>query len=155
MIKRSFIGLIKPRMIYKTIELTPPEPEKIPVPKQATLLLNEHYDPFGRKNAVMLKKGDPIKTGQKLALYEDSDAYVVSSVTGTRRVGISTSTVGMLRKMKRLTNNFPPSQKNLLWRQLKIFWLLSPVTFRTLSFRSIDHRHPLTPLLSAVLTGIC
>ena len=83
MIKRSFIGLIKPRMRYKTIELTPPEPEKIPVPMKATLLLNERYDPFGRNKPVLFKKGDPVKTGQKLVLYEDSDAYVVSSVTGT------------------------------------------------------------------------
>jgi electron transport complex protein RnfC len=83
MIKRSLIGLIKPRMTYQAIELTPPEPETIPIPKQATLLLSEPYDPFGQKKSVQLKKGDPIKTGQKLALYEDSDAYVISSVTGT------------------------------------------------------------------------
>jgi electron transport complex protein RnfC len=83
MIKKSFFGLIKPRMIYQAIELKPPEPEKIPTPKQATLLLSEPYDPFGQKKSVQLKKGDPIKTGQKLALYEDSVAYVVSSVTGT------------------------------------------------------------------------
>ncbi|MGA8179206.1 MAG: 4Fe-4S dicluster domain-containing protein [Desulfobacterales bacterium] len=83
MIKRSFIGLIKPRMMYQAIELTSPEAEKMPVPKQVTLLLNEPYDSFGRKQSVQLKKGDPVKTGQKLAPYEDSDAYVVSSVTGT------------------------------------------------------------------------
>jgi H+/Na+-translocating ferredoxin:NAD+ oxidoreductase subunit C len=83
MIKRSFIGLIKPRMRYQAIEQKPPEAEKMPVPKQVTLLLNEPYDPFGREQSVQLKKGDPVKTGQKLSLYEDSDAYVVSSVTGT------------------------------------------------------------------------
>jgi electron transport complex protein RnfC len=83
MIKRSFIGLIKPRMMYQPIELTSPEAEKMPAPKQVTLLLNESYDPFSRKQSVQLKKDDPVKTGQKLALYEDSDAYVISSVTGT------------------------------------------------------------------------
>ena len=83
MIKRSFIGLMKPRMRYQTIELTPPEPRKIPAPKQVTLFLNEPYDPFGPKKSPQLKKGDPVKTGQKLALYEDSDAYVLSSATGT------------------------------------------------------------------------
>jgi electron transport complex protein RnfC len=83
MIKRSFIGLIKPRMMYQAIELRPPEPEKMPTPKQVMLLLNEPYDPFGQKKAVQIKKGDPIKTGQKLSLYKDSDAYVVSSATGT------------------------------------------------------------------------
>ena len=83
MIKRSFFALTKPRMTYQAIELTPPEPEKIPTPKQATLLLNEPYDPFGQKKSVQLKKGDPVKTGQKLSLYEDSDVYAISSVTGT------------------------------------------------------------------------
>jgi electron transport complex protein RnfC len=83
MIKKSFFGLIKPRMIYQAIELTPPEPELIPITKQATLLLSEPYDPFAREKSVQFKKGDPVKTGQKLALYEDSDAYVISTVTGT------------------------------------------------------------------------
>ncbi|MGW8326083.1 MAG: 4Fe-4S dicluster domain-containing protein, partial [Desulfobacterales bacterium] len=35
------------------------------------------------KKSVQIKKGDPVKTGQKLSLYEDSNAYVISSVTGT------------------------------------------------------------------------
>ncbi len=83
MIKRSFFALTKPRMTYQAIELTPPEPKKIPTPKQAMLLLNEPYDSFGQKKSAQLKKGDPVKTGQKLTLYENSDAYVVSSVTGT------------------------------------------------------------------------
>jgi H+/Na+-translocating ferredoxin:NAD+ oxidoreductase subunit C len=83
MIKRSFIGLIKPRMMYQAIETTPPEPKKMTAPRQVTLLLNEPYDPFGQKKSVQLKKGDPIKTGQKLSIYKDSNAYAVSSVTGT------------------------------------------------------------------------
>ncbi len=82
MIKRFFIGLTKPRLSYQAIEQTPPVPEKMPVPKHATLLLYGLYDPFGQKKSALLKKGDPVKTGQKLCLYEDSDAYVVSSVTG-------------------------------------------------------------------------
>jgi electron transport complex protein RnfC len=82
MIKRSFFALTKPRMTYQAIELTPPEPEIITTPKQATLFLNEPYTPFDQKKSVLFKKGDPVKTGQKLSLYEDSDAYVISSVTG-------------------------------------------------------------------------
>jgi len=82
MIKRSFFALTKPRMAYKAIEMTPPEPKKISTPKQATLFLNEPYTPFDQKKSVQFKKGDPVKTGQKLSLYEDSDAYVISSVTG-------------------------------------------------------------------------
>ena len=83
MIKRSFFALTKPRMAYKAIEMTPPEPKKISTPKQATLFLDEPYTPFDQKKSVQFKKGDPVKTGQKLSLYEDSDAYVISSATGT------------------------------------------------------------------------
>jgi electron transport complex protein RnfC len=70
-------------MTYQAIELTPPDPKKIPTPKQATLLLNEPFNPFGQKKSVQLKKGDPVNTGQKLSLYEDSNTYMVSTVTGT------------------------------------------------------------------------
>jgi electron transport complex protein RnfC len=83
MIKRSFIGLAKPRIEYEALDVTLPEPKKIPTSKNITLLLNETYEPFGIKNAVLLKKDDSVKTGQKLCLYEGSDDYVISSVTGT------------------------------------------------------------------------
>lgn len=83
MIKRSFVGLIKPRLTYPVIELTPLEPEKISIPKHVTLLLNEPFEPFVQKKSALLKTGDAVKTGQKLVLYEDSTSYVVSTVTGT------------------------------------------------------------------------
>jgi electron transport complex protein RnfC len=83
MIKRSFIGLAKPRIEYEALDLTVPEPKIIPTSKKVTLLLNQAYEPFGKKNAVLLKKGDTVKTGQKLSLYEGSDVYVISSVTGS------------------------------------------------------------------------
>jgi len=83
MIKRSFIGLAKPRIEYEALDVTLPEPEKIPTSKKVTLLLNETYEPFGNKNNLLLKKDDSVKTGQKLCLYDGSDAYVISSVTGT------------------------------------------------------------------------
>lgn len=82
MIKKSFVGLIKPRLAYQTIEQTPPEPEKISTPKCITLLLNEAYDPLAQKNSALINKGDAVKTGQKLSLRLESSAYVISSVTG-------------------------------------------------------------------------
>jgi len=83
MIKRSFIGLAKPRIVYEALDVTVPEPKIIPTSKKVTLLLNEIYDPFGQKKAALLKENDSVKTGQKLSLYDGSDAYVISSVTGT------------------------------------------------------------------------
>jgi Na+-translocating ferredoxin:NAD+ oxidoreductase subunit C len=83
MIKKPFISLAKPRIEYEALNVTLPEPQKIPTPKKVTLLLNEPYEPFGKKKSVLLKKDDTVKTGQKLSLYDGSDAYVISSVTGT------------------------------------------------------------------------
>jgi electron transport complex protein RnfC len=83
MIKRSFIGLAKPRIEYEALDLTVPEPKIIPTSKKVMLLLDQAYEPFGKKNTVLLKKGDTVKTGQKLTLYEGSDVYVTSSATGS------------------------------------------------------------------------
>jgi electron transport complex protein RnfC len=77
MIKRSFIGLLKPRLEYGSVAETP-SLMQIPTPKEITLLSN---CPFDKKN-LLLKKKETVKTGQKLLLYKESDEYVVSSVTG-------------------------------------------------------------------------
>lgn len=80
MIKRSFIGLAKPWMEYEALDITQPEPKKIPTSKKATLLLGRPYD---HKDSILFNIGDKVKTGQKLSYSEDSDAYVISTVTGT------------------------------------------------------------------------
>jgi len=77
MIKRSFIGLLKPRLEYGSIEDTP-SLKQIPTSKEITLLSNCPFD----KKKLLLKKKAAVKTGQKLLLYKESDEYVVSSVTG-------------------------------------------------------------------------
>lgn len=77
MIKRSFIGLSKPRLEYGSLEDTP-YLKQIPTSKEVTLLSN---CPFDKKN-LLLKKNATVKTGQKLLLYNEKDGYVVSSVTG-------------------------------------------------------------------------
>jgi len=79
MIKRSFICLSKPRIEYELIGSNEMELSGIPVPKMVTLLLN---DPLTHKD-TLFQVGDSVKTGQKLSLAEDSDSYVISSVTGT------------------------------------------------------------------------
>lgn len=77
MIKRSFIGLLKPRLEYGSIEDTP-SLKQIPTSKEITLLSNCPFD----KKKLLLKKRATVKTGQKLLLYKESDEYIVSSVTG-------------------------------------------------------------------------
>ncbi|RZB34305.1 MAG: Na+-translocating ferredoxin:NAD+ oxidoreductase subunit C [Desulfobacteraceae bacterium Eth-SRB1] len=77
MIKRSFIGLLKPRLEYGSIEDTP-SLKQIPTSKEITILSNCPFD----KKKLLLKKKATVKTGQKLLLYKESDEYIVSSVTG-------------------------------------------------------------------------
>jgi len=77
MIKRSFIGLLKPRLEYGSIEDTP-SLKQIPTSKEITILSNCSFD----KKKLLLKKKAAVKTGQKLLLYKESDEYIVSSVTG-------------------------------------------------------------------------
>lgn len=77
MIRRSFIGLAKPRLEYGSLEDTP-SLKQIPTSKEITLLSNY---PFNKKKLLLKKKAE-VKTGQKLLLYKEKDEYVVSSVTG-------------------------------------------------------------------------
>ena len=77
MIKRSLLGLAKPRLQYN---LVPDPVRELPVPSKVTLLLKEPQN-GGPSNA--LKVGDAVKTGQRLAASPDSAEYVIASVTGT------------------------------------------------------------------------
>jgi len=77
MIKRSFLGLVKPALRYN---LAPGSVQELPVPKKVILLLkaSENGGP-----PSTLKVGDAVKTGQRLSASPDSAEYVISSVTGT------------------------------------------------------------------------
>ncbi|MBW2196139.1 MAG: hypothetical protein JRF37_11530 [Deltaproteobacteria bacterium] len=77
MIKRQFLGVVKPRLYYNVV---PDEVEELPVPKKVTLLLKN-----GRKAGVAdaVKVGDSVKTGQRLSVSAGSSEYVISSITGT------------------------------------------------------------------------
>lgn len=77
MIKRSFLGLVKPRLQYN---VEPDSVQELPVPNKVILLLKESQN-GGR--ASTLKVGDGVKTGQRLSRSADSADYVISSVTGT------------------------------------------------------------------------
>lgn len=78
MIKRSFIGLTKPRLEYAIIDEALPAPVKVPKSKKVTLLSYGSWDP---KCVLNLKGGDKVKTGQKLVLNEGNE--IISPVTGT------------------------------------------------------------------------
>jgi electron transport complex protein RnfC len=80
MIKRSFIGLTKPLLKYEALDVSTPKPSVIQPSKKVTLLLDKT---FNFKDKTLFNIGDTVKTGQKLSYSEDSDAYVMSTVTGT------------------------------------------------------------------------
>jgi electron transport complex protein RnfC len=80
MLKRSFCGLVKPRIEYEPYGGPHQDPESIPMPKTVTLMIEKTGDPQGSR---CLNPGDRVKTGQKLSLYDSSQTYAISSVTGT------------------------------------------------------------------------
>ena len=77
MIKRSFLGLVKPKLRYN---LAPDPVQDLPIPSTVTLMLQEAQNGGG---TAAVKVGDAVKTGQRLASSPDSAEYVISSVTGT------------------------------------------------------------------------
>ncbi len=83
MIKKSFFGLAKQRLEYEALETVLPEPETISVSKNITLLIRSSDKPNTLQKDILPKKGDKVKTGQKILLSEKSNEYAISSVTGT------------------------------------------------------------------------
>jgi len=80
MIKRSFFSLNQPRLFYDLVEPDLKEPESIPLPASLSVLLSEEID---STKQALIKKGDAVKKGEKLRLYDDSTAYTTSPVAGT------------------------------------------------------------------------
>jgi len=80
MLKQSFIRLASTDVEYRPFAEVPALVETPEVPGNVTLL---HPGEFNRTDAIDIKPGDAVKTGQKLALFPESGAYVVSPVTGT------------------------------------------------------------------------
>jgi electron transport complex protein RnfC len=82
MMKRSLVGLVKPRLTYETPAGIPDELKEISIPRQGTLFLKKPDDPKLRKDTVFLTKGDGVKTGTKISLSRESDICLISSMTG-------------------------------------------------------------------------
>jgi electron transport complex protein RnfC len=80
MLKKSFLGLTNPRIEYELLPVKVPEPEKVAASKTVTLF---HPKNGEASPAPAFQTGDRVRTGQKLALYDDNPTYVISSVSGT------------------------------------------------------------------------
>jgi len=80
MLKKSFLGLTNSRIEYELLPVKVPDPEKVTAIKTVTLFHPKNGD---QSAAPAFRTGDRVKTGQKLALYANDPAYVISSVTGT------------------------------------------------------------------------
>jgi electron transport complex protein RnfC len=79
MLKKSFLGLTNSRIEYELLPVKVPEPEKVSASKTVTLFHPKNGD---QSAAPAFQTGDRVKTGQKIALFPDDPAYVISSVTG-------------------------------------------------------------------------
>jgi H+/Na+-translocating ferredoxin:NAD+ oxidoreductase subunit C len=80
MIKRPFFSLNQPRLFYDLVEPDLKEPESVPLPASLSVLLPEEID---STKQALIKKGDAVKKGEKLRLYDDSTAYTLSPAAGT------------------------------------------------------------------------
>ncbi len=78
MIKKPFFSLAKPNLKY-LVDHEQETAKEIAMPGKATLLLG--FPETG--DEVILKVGDEVKTGQRLKLTENSQDYILSTVTGT------------------------------------------------------------------------
>ena len=80
MLKKSFFGLSRSRIQYELLPARQPEPDSVVPSKKVTLFHRKN----GNQNApAAFQAGDKVKTGQKISLFADDPAYVISSVTGT------------------------------------------------------------------------
>ena len=77
---KSFFGLIKPQIVYPSTSGIASKLTRVASPRRATFIIRETPS---KLDEVLLKVGDTIKTGQKLALTADAPDYAVSSISGT------------------------------------------------------------------------
>jgi len=80
--KKSFFHFTKRCPQYTPLTVTPADMVTIPIPKKAVLLCDRPFDPYCPPETLLIRIGDEVKTGQRIAAYRDPDTYVVSPVTG-------------------------------------------------------------------------
>lgn len=107
MIKRSFFGLVKPKLQYEIIDEAPAEPISISASKQIMLLIDQFPDSAGND---LFKTGDEVRRGQKIAMADDAPAYLLSSQSG--QISKISEFVGMLgKKYMAVTIDVKPDAK--------------------------------------------
>ncbi len=79
MIKKSFFGLLKPRLEYDVIKTLPQSPLEISPSNKVQLLVDGTFD---QTDQLLIKSGDDVKRGQKISLTENNDSYGVAGVSG-------------------------------------------------------------------------
>lgn len=78
--KGSPAGLTTLPMDYELLHKTPVGPQQITTADQVTLLVDATFE---RTDDLAIAAGDQVATGQKLLPVQGSEAYAISSVTGT------------------------------------------------------------------------
>lgn len=77
--KRSFFGIVPPKLTYEILEDAAPETVSVTPGEKVTLFIDV---PFEKASAALLKIGAEVKRGEKLRMYPDSEAYTVSPMAG-------------------------------------------------------------------------
>jgi electron transport complex protein RnfC len=81
MIKKPFFSFGNPKLKYPVVQSLLTETDKeIPVPETVTVHLKRAFSPIDED---ILKKGDVVKTGQRISIDNEDNVYFISPVTGT------------------------------------------------------------------------
>ena len=79
MFQKSLFRLSPPRFAYQRLKDI--DHVALPAAPRRMVLFCDH--PLTRNDRLQIQAGDPVKTGQKLVPFADSDAYVIATATGT------------------------------------------------------------------------
>ena len=79
MLKKSFVGIIKPRLEYEPLTGILPEPIEIPPPPTATLLVEGSAE---ERDTALFATGDAVTVGQPLK-HSEQTAYAVATISGS------------------------------------------------------------------------
>jgi electron transport complex protein RnfC len=83
MVRKPFFGSAPPNLKHPVLQGREAEAvREIPLPKRVTYIIKK---PENNGNGLLIKAGDAVRTGQRLALTEGGEEVLFSTVTGTIR----------------------------------------------------------------------